>query len=495
MSKTEKNMLIVAICMAMFLAAIESTILLLAIPIIVKDLHGFDLISHVFSVYLLTSAISTPVYGKMSDMYGRKNAMLVGMTIFIAGSAFCGLSQTMVVLIISRAIKGLGAGSILTVSFTIVGDVFPLNERGKIQGAISMVWGVAALIGPFVGGLLINFLSWHWIFFIVIPLGVPTFFIIQTKFNETIVKRKHRIDVSGIISLSLAMIAFLSIFILGEEGGTWLNIRNILLFIISAVMLFVFYRIEKRAVEPLVPFDVLTKSSIFINLIAMIFTGVLIGVDVYTPIYLQNVRGFGPLVAGLILLPMSVSWTLVSIPMGKLVIRFGGKPVNLVGTILTIISLVPILVFTKNSEVAFLIAAIFFMGIGLGIGMTTQTMLIQESVGFEKRGSAIAVNTLLKTLGQTIGISVFGAVFNGTIVKGFSQAGITEYNLGNLYDLSSYSSGVSWDQIVDVLTTAIHTVGLIFICMTIVCIVLSAIMPRPPISERSLNSNNAENQE
>ena len=485
MSRSEKNKLIIALSLAMFLAAIEGTIITLAIPTIVKDLMGFNLISHVFSVYMLTSAIATPVYGKLSDMYGRKRILLIGIGIFIFGSALCGLSQSMVMLIFFRAIQGLGAGSIFTVPMTIVGDVFPLGERGKVQGALGMVWGIAGLVGPFLGGLLIDLLSWHWIFFINVPLGIVTIFIIQTSFNESVVKQKHRIDFLGIAVLSLAMIAFLSIFVFADDTGIQLNFQNAALLIISAVMLVVFYRVEKRATEPIVPFDVLTKSSIFVNCIAMLFCGALIGVDVYTPIFLQNIRGFGPLIAGLIILPMSISWMLASIPLGKLIIRFGGKAVNATGVILALISLFPLLLFAKDSSVLFIISIVFAMGIGMGAGMTAQTMIIQDSVGFEKRGSAVAVTSLLRTLGQTIGISIFGAVFNGRIVRGFSQEGIEKYNLGNLYDLSAYGKGVSWDQIVDVLTSAFHTVVFLFIFLMVLSSVLALIMPRPLVSQRS----------
>ena len=484
MSKSDKNKLIIALSLVMFLAAIDATIISLAIPTIVKDLSGFDLISHVFSVYLLATAITTPIYGKLSDMYGRKRTLLLGISLFVFGSALSGFSQNMVMLIVFRAVQGLGAGSIFTVPMTIVGDVFPISERGKIQGALGMVWGIAGLVGPFVGGLLIDILSWHWIFFINVPLGILAIFIIQTSLNESIEKKKHRIDFLGIAILSIAMISFLSIFIFADDTGIQLNPQNIVLFIVSAVMFVIFYRVEKRAVEPLVPFDVFTKSNIFVNIIAMLFCAVLIGVDVYTPIFLQNVRGFRPLIAGLIILPMSISWMLASIPLGKLIVRVGGKAVNATGLIISLLSLFPLLFFARDSGVPFIILVVFVMGIGMGTGMTAQTMIIQDSVGFEKRGSAIAVTSLLRSLGQTIGISIFGAMFNRSIVRGFSQEGIVDYNLGNLYDIAAYGEKVSWDQIVDVLTSSIHIVFILFICLMAICVILALIMPDPPIKER-----------
>jgi len=483
MSRSEKNILIFALATVMFLAAIESTIVTLAIPTITKDLSGFDLISHVFSVYLLVCALATPIFGKLSDLFGRKKVLMIGVTLFVLGCVLCGFAQNMSMLIIFRGVQGIGAGAIFTVPMIIVGDVFPLNERGKIQGALSMVWGIAALLGPIVGGALIDYLSWHWIFFINVPFGILALIIIQTSFNESFSRIGHKIDFLGILILSAAMTAFLSIFIWGEDTGIHFDSRSFLLLAFSLLMLLVFYFVEKRSSEPIVPFEVLTRSSVFVNVIGMIYTGVLIAVDIYLAIYLQNVKGFQPLIAGLVLLPMSVSWTLVSIPLGRLIIRFGGKPVNLIGILVTLLSLVPFVFFTQTSNVLFLILVIFVMGIGFGSSMTTQTMLIQNSVDYEKRGAAMGVNSLFKTLGQAIGISILGATFNTSIIKGFSENSIVCHDFKKLYELSSYDVGVSWDQIVNVLASAVSTIALILVCMIIVCTLLAAVMPRPPLGE------------
>jgi EmrB/QacA subfamily drug resistance transporter len=491
MSTADKNKLIIALSLAMFLAAIEGTIVTLAIPTIVRDLEGFDLISHVFSVYLLTGAIASPVYGKLSDLYGRKRTLMVGIVIFLVGSALCGFAQNMVLLIAFRALQGIGAGAIYTVPMIIVGDVFPLKERGKIQGSLSMVWGVAALFGPLLGGLLIDLLSWHWIFFINIPFGVLTLLILQTSLHENIPLERRPVDFLGILVLSAAMLAFLSIFLFESTGASLLNPRNILLLVITAVLLLVFFHVERRVPEPLVPLDVLTKSSIFVNVISLLFMAALIGVDVYTPIYLQNIKGLSPLIAGLLLLPMSISWMLVSIPLGKLIVRFGGKLINAVGTILALLGMIPVLFFARDTSAILIVAVVFFLGIGFGVTMTTQMMIIQDSVGFEKRGAAVAVNSLLRNLGQTVGISVFGAFFNMSIVRGFDANGITKYDLGNLYDLTAYQLGVTWDQVVAVLTDSTHVVYAALIIIVALCVVLSLIMPTPSVVTQSVSSEKA----
>lgn len=205
---SRKINIMIALLVAMFLGAIEGTVVTTAIPTIVKELQGFEIISSVFSVYLLTSAISTPIYGKLSDLYGRKNILSIGIIIFLIGSFLCGLSQNMYMLIICRAIQGIGAGAIFTVTYTIIGDVFTIEERPKIQGIISAVWGIASLAGPFIGGILIDILSWHWIFFINIPFGIVSVILIQRNLNESFEKKKHKIDYAGIITLSAAMLVF-----------------------------------------------------------------------------------------------------------------------------------------------------------------------------------------------------------------------------------------------------------------------------------------------
>jgi predicted MFS family arabinose efflux permease len=306
-----------------------------------------------------------------------------------------------------------------------------------------------------------------------------TLFILQTSYAEEVHRQKPRIDYLGIIVLTAAMSSFLGIFILGTETGVALTLRSALLLAVSVALLFAFYRIERRAREPIVPLDVLSRSSVFVNIVSLLSMAALMGVDVYVPIYLQNVKGFSPLIAGLIILPMSISWMLASIPLGRLILRFGGKPVNLIGVLVTLLSLAPLLIFVQDSTVVFIVTTLFLLGVGFGIVLTTNTMIIQDSVSFEKRGAAVAVNSLVRTLGQTVGISVFGAFFNASIIRSFSTEGITEYNLGNLYDLTAYQSGVTWDQIVATLAGSIHVVYVILFILMALCVVLSLIMPRP----------------
>ncbi|MDR2107913.1 MAG: MFS transporter [Coriobacteriales bacterium] len=489
MTSAGKKGLIASLLLARFLAAVEGTVVTLAIPTIVKDLQSFDLISHVFSIYLLASAVATPIYGKLSSIYGRKRTLTAGIVIFLVGSALCGLAQDMVMLIAFRAIQGLGASAIIVVPMAIVGDVFSLEERGRVQGLLGLVWGIAGLFGPLIGGMLISVLSWHWIFFVNIPFGLLALLIMRTSLNENAQRQKHYIDYPGVIVLTAALLTLLAIFTFGKEDASLLTPTNAALLVVSLVLFAVFYRIERRSPEPIVPLDVLTKSSVFINIIALFFMAVILGIDVYMPIYLQDVRGLSPLIAGLALLPLSISWMLAAIPLGKLIHRFGGKPVAIVGVLLTLLCLLPFLFFHQYIDMIIILAVTFFLGAGLGITVTAHTMVIQESTGFEKRGAAVGVNSLVRTLGQTIGISVFGAVFNASIVAGFAKEEITKYDLGNLYDISAYQQGVTWDQIAAVLVDSLQVVYIVFIVFALLCVILTLVMPKPPLGGSSKSSD------
>lgn len=463
---------------AMFLAAVEGTVVTTAIPTIVKDLQGFGIISLVFSAYFLTSAISTPICGKLSDLYGRKNILSIGIIIFLIGSLLCGLSQTMYMLIGFRAIQGLGAGAIFTVTYTIVGDVFTLEERPKVQGYLSGVWGIASLAGPLLGGTLIDMLSWNWIFFINIPFGILSIILIQRNLKETFEKRKYKIDFAGAITLSIAMIVFMNIFLSTENTKLNHNIFIIISLVITIIFLVAFYKIERRAKEPIIPFDIFTKTSTIINLISFLASAIMIGANVYMTIYLQNVLGFNAKISGLALAPMSISWFIASVVLGKCIAKYGGKTVIIISNVVLLISTILLPTLGINSSLLLVIIYVFIMGFGFGGAFTTITIIIQESVEYNKRGAATATNSLLRTLGQTIGVSVFGSIFNLYIIKYFIKLGINGVDPSNLYKSSTYNAAVTSEQVRLSLNSSLHVLFIILIIITILSLILSIAMPK-----------------
>lgn len=476
--EAKKRSIVIALMVAMFLGAVEGTVVTTAIPTIVKDLQGFEIISSVFSVYLLTSAISTPIYGKLSDLYGRKNILSIGIIIFLIGSFLCGLSQNMYMLIVFRGIQGIGAGAIFTVAYTVVGDVFTLEKRPKIQGLISSVWGIASLAGPFLGGTLIDSLSWHWIFFINIPFGILSIALLQRNLKENFEKKKHSIDFAGIITLSAAMITFLNIFLFMENEGLNNNVFIIASVVVSIILLVVFYKIERREDEPIVPFDIFTKTTAIVNLICFLASAILIGVDVYLPIYIQNVLGFSAKVSGLALAPMSVAWLLSSVILGKSIVRFGRKAVVLISNVILLISTAFLPMLDVNSSLIAVLTYVFIMGFGFGGAFTTLTIIVQESVEYNKRGAATATNSLLRTLGQTIGVSVFGSIFNLYIVKYFTNIGINGVDPSNLYNSSVKDMAITNEQIKLSLSSSLHILYIIFIVISTFALILSIVMPK-----------------
>ncbi|WP_125154250.1 MDR family MFS transporter [Clostridium rectalis] len=474
----KKTNIIIAIMVAMFLAAVEGTVVTTAIPTIVKDLDGFQLISFVFSMYLLTSAISTPIYGKLADLYGRKSTLSVGIIIFLIGSSFCGLSSNMYQLIAFRALQGLGAGAIFTVTYTIVGDEFNLEEKAKVQGWLSTVWGVASLIGPFLGGFLLESLSWHWIFFINIPFGLLSIVLLHKSLNENFEKKKHKIDFLGTVVLSLAIISLLYVVFSVEKGCSGLSPSIIISIILTVLFLVLFYFVEKKAEEPIIPFEILTKTNIVVNTITFLCAAILIAMDVYMPLFIQNVLGFPPTISGLTMSPMSVAWLLSAVILSKIISKYGARNITFISIIILVVSSSLLSTLNTSSSLINIIIYGSIMGFGFGGAFTILTIMVQMSVDYNNRGAATATNALLKTLGQTVGVSVFGTIFNLNIVKYFSSRGINGVDPNNLYSTNSKGLEISADQITASLGSALHMVFVTLIFVAVLCAVLSLMLPK-----------------
>jgi EmrB/QacA subfamily drug resistance transporter len=471
---SRKRNIVIAIMVAMFLGAVEGTVVTTAVPTIVKDLNGFELISWVFSLYLLTSAISTPIYGKLCDLYGRKSILSIGIIIFLIGSALCGLSSSMYQLIGFRALQGLGAGAIFTVTYTIVGDVFELSERAKVQGWISSTWGIASLIGPFIGGFLIDNLSWHWIFFINIPFGILSIILLQRNLNESFERKRHKIDYAGSAILSAAIIVLMYGYLIFGRNG----LSIVISLVITGLFLVIFYFIEKKVQEPIVPFDIFTKTNIIVNAISFLASAVLIATDVYMPLYIQNVLGFSATVSGLTMAPMSVAWLLSSVFIGKAIPKFGERMVIVISSLIIVLSCILLPTLGASSPLILVIIYAFIMGFGFGGSFTTLTIVVQSSVDYSKRGAATASNSLVRTLAQTIGVSIFGIIFNLRIVKYFNDLGIKGVDASNLYSSTGMKGAAYLEQIKLSQNSSLHMIYAVLILIAIASFALSVTLPR-----------------
>lgn len=432
MTQNKRN-IVIAIMLAMFLAAFEGTVVTTAMPTISKSLNGFNLISWVFSAYLLTSAVSTPVYGKFSDLYGRRKMIVTGIIIFISGSFLCALSRSMIQLILFRTIQGIGAGAILTISYTIIGDIFEIEERAKIQGALNTVWGVAGLIGPFIGGFILDYLSWHWIFLINVPFGIISIVLLMRNFDEKPIKKKSIIDYPGIIILTFAIVTFLFATMQIEKS----IIKTVPYILVTIVLMVIFYFVEKKSTEPVIPFNIFNKTTVIINLIGFIASVIIVAIESYMPIYIQNVLGYGATISGLSLAPMSISWLLSTLTLGKLLTKIGEKKILQICSAFMLISACLLLTLKSISSLPIVIIIVVIMGYGAGALFTIVTIVAQMGAEESMMGVATSTNSLIRTLGQTIGVSIFGSILNngiGTYFKGKSIEGIDSNNIFTAID-------------------------------------------------------------
>lgn len=317
--QTKKPFVLAAVMLAMFMAAIEATIVATAMPAIVGDLGGFTRYSWVFSSYLLMNAVTVLIYGKLSDLYGRKPILTIGIIIFLIGSILCGFAESMTMLIVFRFIQGFGAGAVMPIASTIVGDIYTIEERAKIQGYLSSVWGISAILGPAIGGILVQYVSWQYVFWINVPLGILAIIGISLFLHEKVEKKKHQIDFQGAFLLTVAISALMILLVEGGTNWAWNSpqVLSLLAVTLIAFPLFVFQ--ERRASEPMMPFSIWKERSIFIANMTSLTTGVmLIGISSFLPAFVQGVMEQPPIVAGFTLTTMSIGWPIAATVAGNL---------------------------------------------------------------------------------------------------------------------------------------------------------------------------------
>nr|WP_035099668.1 MDR family MFS transporter [Aneurinibacillus terranovensis] len=405
-----------AMMVATFLAAIEVTVVSTAMPTIVSDLGGIKLISWVYAAYLLTTTVTTPIYGKLADLFGRKIIFAIGTVLFLAGSMLSGLSHSMEQLIWFRAFQGIGAGAVLPITFTIIGDIYTFEERAKVQGLFSGIWGIAGILGPLVGGFFVDIISWRWIFYFNVPFGLLSLFLIWIFLHENFEKKKKNIDYWGAITFTIGATALLYALLSGGQDYAWNSVVIMGLFAVAAASLVLFVVIEAKSADPMVPLKLFSIRVISIsNLAAFLTSAVLIGLNAYLPMWVQGILGYSATSSGLTLTPMSLSWTVGAIIGGRLMLKIGSRAVSLFGVGLILVASLWLAVVGMNTPYWMFVAIMLIVGIGFGFSMTAFTVVIQSSVNWNLRGAATASNSFVRTLGQMLGVVVFGTWFNSTI--------------------------------------------------------------------------------
>jgi EmrB/QacA subfamily drug resistance transporter len=414
----ERKLVTAAMLASMFLAALEATAVATAMPTIVSELGSVERYSWAFSAYLLTSTTTVPLYGKLADLYGRKRIFIFSVALFLAGSVLCGVAGSFAQLILFRAIQGLGAGGVMPVAITIVGDIYTLEERGRVQGLFSAVWAVASLVGPAVGGLVTDLASWRWVFYFNLPFGFVAAAMVHRYLQEEESRREHRLDIVGTVLLTGGVALFL---VALQEGSTiwgWADARTLGTLAVAVVALAFFVRQELRAPEPMLPFDLFRVRLIAVASIGSIALGTLLfTLTAYVPMFVQGVLGGSASEAGATLMPMSLGWPVASTLAGWLLMRAGYRPLVLLGAITAFAGCLLLASLDAGSDRTDVMLAMLVVGAGLGFVSTPYIVAVQAAVPRSRRGVATSSQQFFRTIGGAIAVTVFGAVLNAYLLN------------------------------------------------------------------------------
>ena len=386
-------------------------------PTVIGQIGGIQLYGWVFSAYLLTGTVTVPIYGKLADLFGRKPVFLAAVVMFMVGSMLCGQAQTMEQLIGFRLLQGLGAGGVLPITQTVLGNVFPLDERARITGLFSTVWGVAGLLGPAIGGFLTEHVSWRWVFYVNFPLCVLSMVLIWSFLHERIERRRVSIDYIGAVALSSSVAVLLVALQLTSNPALQVG-----LYLLAAALVPVFIWQERRASEPLVPLWLFRQRAIAVSTVGGLLLGIaLYGQSTFLPPFVQGVMGATPTLSGFVLASSSISWPLASGLGGRLLLRWGFRRPCVLGGVVLMLGFGLLLVLTPAS--ALWVPALISFVIGLGFGFYSVVIILaaQSSVGWQNRGVVTSANQFARNIGGTVGVSIAGAIFTAGVA---SAAGV-----------------------------------------------------------------------
>ena len=461
--RSERGPVLLSIMLSVGLVAIDSTILATAVPSIVNELGGFAQFPWLFSIYLLAQAVTVPIYGKLSDLFGRKPVILFGIAAFVLGSILCGFAWSMTTLIAARAIQGLGAGAVQPTSMTMVGDLYTVAERARVQGYVASVWAISAVVGPTLGGVFSDYLSWRWIFFVNVPLGGLAAWMLVRRFHETVEKKEHKIDFAGAALLAVGT----SLVILGLlEGGIlwrWGSLTSVAILAGGGILLVAFALVERRAAEPILPGWVFRQRILNSTNVASLAIGVIvIGLTSYVPLFVQGVLGTSALVAGFALAALTIGWPLSASMAGKVYLRLGFRTTALMGAAVGLVGAALLLLLSTGSTVWQVAVTCFVVGLGMGMVASPTLVAAQSTVDWESRGVVTGTNMFARSMGSALGIAVFGAIANASLAA----------------KLNGHSTGTASSVPASALAPALHEVYLGTAVVAVVLLVAVAFMPR-----------------
>ncbi|CEG29733.1 MDR family MFS transporter [Bacillus sp. B-jedd] len=427
MASGERNMkLVVAgLLLGILMSAMDNTIVATAMGTIVSDLGGFDKFVWVTASYMVAVMAGMPIYGKLSDMYGRKRFFIFGLAVFLIGSSLCGVAQTMDQLILFRAIQGIGGGALLPISFTIVFDIFPPENRGKMTGLLGAVFGLSSVLGPLLGAFITDAISWHWVFYINLPIGLVSLALISVYYKESLEHRKQKVDWWGAITLVTAVVSLMFALELGGKEYSWDSVQIIGLFSVFAVFFLAFFIIERKAEEPIISFWMF-KNRLFATsqILAFLYGGTFIILAVFIPIFVQAVYGGTATNAGFILTPMMLGSVAGSMIGGIFQTKTSFRNLMVISVIAYAAGMFLLGTMTPDTSRLLLTTYMVIVGFGTGFSFSLLPAASINNLAFQYRGSANSTNSFLRSFGMTLGVTIFGTiqnhVFTDKLEKGFS---------------------------------------------------------------------------
>jgi EmrB/QacA subfamily drug resistance transporter len=485
--RSERGPILLSVMLCTALVAIDATIIATAIPSIVSDLGGFSQFPWLFSIYLLAQSVTIPLYGKFADSLGRKPVMLFGITVFLIGSIMCGAAWSMPVLIVARVVQGFGAGAIMPMSMTIIGDLYSVEERSRVQGYVASVWGMASVVGPTLGGVFSEYASWRWIFFINLPIGALAVSMLVRRFHEAVDKRTHQVDYAGATLLTAGCSLLILALLEGGRSWAWGSAISVVIVAVGSSSLAGFVLVERAAVEPVLPLWVFSRRILVGgNLTAITVGAILIGLTSYVPTYAQGVLGHGALAAGFALASMTVGWPISAAIAGRIYLRIGFRNTSFLGAAFVITGSLLTLTLGTQSNLVDVGGYCFVIGFGLGWLSAPTLVAVQSVVGWNRRGVVTATNVFGRSIGSAVGVAVFGAIANATLANAFDHppAGLSGRLPRTADDASLVldkhaDAGPAVSQFVrSALDDATHHVFLALVVVAVLTVGALALMPR-----------------
>ena len=473
----------VAVIMGMFLAAIDGTIVSTALPTIVGDLGGLDSYAWVFSGFLLAEIATIPLWGRLADMFGRKPIFIAGMTIFLVGSALCGMSQTMTQLVLFRAVQGLGAGCILPVAQTITADLYTMEQRARVSAVYSGMFALSSVLGPFLGGFLTDNFSWRWVFYVNLPIGIAAITLVAVVMVEPIVnRRRHQLDWPGVFTL----LAWTSLLVYALETGgrdhPWDSLHVIGAFGASAIFLVTFLVIELHAAEPLIPLDLFKIAGLRASSVITMFLGMsMFGVLSFMPLYGRTVLGLSATGAGRILIPMMLAMMVGSAGGARLVLKVGFRVIVTTGAALVVMGTFMLTRLTATTGQLELSGALIVLGLGMGLVFMSTALAAQNSVGLPQMGTATGLVNFTRQLGGAIGVAIATSVMLTSLTSRLSEVfGGVAVDASKVLTPSSGSTipPALQDAVADAFAGALHRVFWVAVFVALIGLACTVLMPR-----------------